>query len=765
MRLLAGPYCGPMANSAQSRTLAPGSGRRVNVFQLLALVGTFAALSVIGGLLLGALAAPFALGTSTVTKSGAQLFEDLPSDFEAGKLSEASYIYANDGKTLLATYYWENRIVVDLEDISDNLKHAVIATEDKRFYEHGAVDLVGIPRALVNNLGSSGTQGASTLTQQYVKNVLIEKAHAAGDDEGVTEATEGTYQRKLREAKLAIAVESEMTKDEILDGYLNIAQFGTSVYGAETAARHYFGVSAKDLSIVQAATIAGITQRPAAYDPVLHPEAAEKRRNIVLSLMYQQSYITKAEYEEARATSVADTLDVQEITQGCVAAKSAAFFCDYVTKVITSDPVFGKTAEERKNLLYRGGLSIVTTIDMKLQKKATAQLKKSIPANESHGIATALSAVEPGTGKILVMAQNRSYDPSDSPKKYTTAINYNTDQSHGGSRGFQPGSTFKPYTLAEWLKSGHTLNSTINATSRTYQQSSFKASCTGFGGTWSPGNSEGSRSGTITALTATRLSVNTGFAAMEQQLDLCDLADTAYDIGFRPSLTNGEDSSDGYFTDDGVEVTPSMTLGVQNTSPLAQAAAYATFANEGKYCDPIAIVSVKDASGKKLKVPDADCRRVVDADIANAVTYALQGVIRPGGGAPALSLSGGRPAAGKTGTAGNNTHTWFVGYTPQLSTAVWVGNPTKDLEMRHISVAGRATQNIYGSTIAGPTWKTFMDTALAKKSAKSFPAVNYSLVGKAYVAPKKEDDSKSTDKKSSDSKKSTSSKSKGKKKS
>lgn len=734
-----------MANSGQPLESTARRGRRINVFQLLGLLGTFAALSVIGGLLIGGMVAPLALGTSTVTSSGAALFDDLPSDFEAGKLSQASYIYANDGKTLLATYYWENRIVVDLTDISDNLQNAVVATEDKRFFEHGAVDLVGIPRAFANNLsGSGGTQGASTLTQQYVKNVLIEKAHAAGDDEGVNEATASTYQRKIKEAKLAIAVEKQMTKNEILEGYLNIAQFGTSVYGAEAAARHYFGVSAKDLSVVQAATIAGITQRPAAYDPVLHPDAAEKRRNIVLSLMYQQSYITKAQYEEARATSVADSLNVQAIEQGCVAAKSAAFFCDYVTKVITGDPVFGKTAEDRKNLLYRGGLSIVTTIDMKLQKEATKQLKESIPANESHGIATALSSVEPGTGKILTMAQNRAYDPSESPKKYTTAINYNTDQEHGGSRGFQPGSTFKPFTLTEWLKTGHTLNDRINATSRTYQQSSFKASCTGFGGTWSPGNSEGSRQGMISALTATRLSVNTGFAAMEQELDLCSLADTAYEVGFRPSQTNGEDSTSTYFTDDGVEVTPSMTLGVQNTSPLAQAAAYATFANDGKYCEPIAIVSVKDSAGKKLAVPTANCRRVIPANIANAVTYALQGVIRPGGGAPALALAGGRPGAGKTGTAGNNTHTWFVGYTPQLATAVWVGNPSKDLEMRHISVGGRATQNIYGSTIAGPTWKKYMDFALAKKPKESFPAVDYSLVGQVYVAPTKPADTKDT---------------------
>lgn len=715
----------------------------MNVFQLLGLMGAFAALAAVGGLLAGGLVAPLALASSGVTKGAAQVFDDLPTELEPGALSQASYIYANDGKTLLATYYWENRIVVPLDEISPLMQHAVIATEDKRFYEHGAVDLMGIPRAVLNNAMGKDTQGASTLTQQYVKNVLIEQAASVGDAEGVNEASASSYERKLREAKLAISLEQQMSKDEILQGYLNIAQFGTSVYGVEAAARHYFDTSAADLTVVQAATIAGITQRPSAYDPVLHPEASELRRNIVLSLMYQQGYITKAEYEEARSTPIADTLDVQEITQGCVAAKSAAFFCDYVTKIITSDPTFGETAEERKDLLYRGGLKITTTIDMKLERAATKLLRKTIPVDEEHGIATALSSVEPGTGKILVMAQNRAYDPSPEPAKYKTAVNYNTDQEHGGSQGFQPGSTFKPFTLSEWLKEGHTLNEQVNAASRSYVSNSFTAPCTNLGtDTWSPGNSEGRSTGWITALYATAQSVNTGFAAMEHELNLCDLADTAYDIGFRPSRTD-----DG----DDVQVVPSMTLGVQNTSPLAQAAAYSTFASGGKYCEPIAILSVTDKDGKDLEVPSANCRRVISEDIADTVTYAMSKVIQPGGGAPAAALAGGRPAAGKTGTAGNNIHTWFVGFTPQLTTAVWVGNPATNLVMRNITINGtRYSPAVYGSSIAAPTWKTFMDTALEGEAKKSLPSPDPTLLGR-YVSrtTTSDDDSKDTDSKSS----------------
>lgn len=719
---------------------------------LFASLGLFIALSLVGGVLAGALVAPIAVGTSKLTSGGVELFDALPTEIEAGQLSQASYVYARNGKTLLATYYWENRIVKPLDQISKNLQDAVIATEDRRFYEHGAIDMMGMSRALVNNAMERDTQGASTLTQQYVKNILVERAHATGDLEGVAEATEGSYNRKLREARMAIALEKTMTKDEILEGYLNIAQFGSSVYGAEAAAQHYFGVPAKDLSIVQAATIAGITQRPNAYDPTTNPEGAERRRNIVLGLMRTQQKITVEEYKEARSTPLVETLNVQDIKQGCTAAKSAAFFCDYVTKVITQDPAFGKTAQDRTRLLYRGGLRITTTIDMKLQRRATKILKASIPANEPNGIATAMTSVNPKNGEILVMAQNRNYDSSENPKKYTTALNYNTDQEHGGSRGFQPGSTFKPYTLVAWLQSGRKLNDVVQGTSRTWDLRQFSASCTGFGGTWRPGNSEGYLAGSMTVTTATAQSVNTAYIDMASQLDQCAIAEAAYDTGFRPSLSNGEDSSNSYFTDDGVEVTPSMTLGVQNTSPLAQASAYATFANQGKYCNPVAILKVTNTQGEELEIPKADCRRTISASVANTVTSALERVPRAGGSAAKAALAGGRTAAGKTGTAGNNTHTWFVGYTPQLSTAVWVGNPTKDLEMRHISVGGRPSQVIYGSTIAAPTWKEFMDVALEGKPKKSFPPPDFNLVGRAPVIKKDDDKDKDKDKKSSDEK-------------
>jgi len=712
-------------------------------------MGAFAGLAAIGGLLAGGLVAPLALASSSLTHGATQVFDDLPTELKPDELSQASYIYANDGKTLLATYYWENRIVVPLDKISPLMQHAVIATEDKRFYEHGAVDLVGIPRAFLNNAMGKDTQGASTLTQQYVKNVLIEKAHSAGDAEGVAEASASNYQRKLREAKLAISLEQQMSKDEILQGYLNIAQFGTSVYGVEAAARHYFSTTAAKLTVVQAATIAGITQRPSAYDPVLHPEASEQRRNIVLSLMYQQGYISKTEYEEARATKLEDTLKVQKITQGCVTAKSAAFFCDYVTKVITSDPVFGKTTQDRQELLYRGGLRIVTTIDMKAQRKATKIMRDAIPVDETHGIADAISTVEPGTGKIVVMAQNRKYDPSPQPAKYKTSVNYNTDQAHGGSRGFQAGSTFKAFTLTEWLKEGHTLNETINATRRPWVANTFNAPCTTLGtDVWNPQNSEGAGSGNITVLHATADSVNTGYSAMEHELDLCSLADTASDVGFRPSESG----------DDDVWVVPSMTLGVQNTSPLAQAAAYATFASGGKYCDPVAIVSVTDANGKKLDVPSADCRRVIPEDVADTVTYALQRVLVPGGTAPESALADGRQAAGKTGTAGNSTHLWFVGYTPQLSTAVWVGNPETNIVMRHITINGHYYPGgVYGGTIAGPAWKQFMDYALAGEPKESLPPAAPSMLGRYTPPPSSSssDDDKDGDSSKTSSKSST----------
>lgn len=709
-----------------------GSAIAQHITRTIALLVTFVLVAGIGGVLAAGLFAPFATGVSAATNATQSIFDELPEELEPQDLPQQSRIYDTNGG-LLAVFYDQNRLIVPLDDISEHLQHAVIATEDRRFYEHGGVDPEGLIRALLVNRFSNRTEGASTLTQQYVKNVLINNALLEDDQAAVEAAREQTEERKLREMKLAITLEHRMTKDQILEGYLNIAQFGSSVYGAEAAAQYYFGVRAKDLSIVQAATIAGVTQAPNRWDPSIEGNADEtqQRRDWVLGAMLREEYITQEEYDEAIALSVEETLNVQPVRVGCETAANSAFFCDYVTKVITSDPVFGETQKERAELLTRGGLIIHTTLDPDLQLAAMQEVRNSVPGDNDYGVASVIVTVKPGTGEILAMAQNRAYTTSREPELGYTNMNYATSQNYGGSQGFQPGSTFKPFVLAEWLKQDRNLRETVSAQGRTWRGDEWNAHCvdgnfTG-GGSWTPRNVEGSGSGFISVLQATSRSINTAYTTIASELDLCDIADTAKDIGFVP----GRNSDEGQ-----VAVLPSMILGSQNVAPLDMANAYATFASGGTHCDPIAIKSIQTRTGEELEVPASNCKQVLTSNVANGVTYALEDVLKSGSGRSS-ALAGGRPAAGKTGTTNSNINTWFVGYTPQLSTAVWVGNPDdQKFRLRNLRLGGQRYGTIYGSTLAAPMWKRYMDIAHQGIDNTPFPRVDdITLEGRRVGVP------------------------------
>ncbi|MDT0166560.1 transglycosylase domain-containing protein [Actinotalea sp. AC32] len=701
-------------------------GRQVNFFQALALLIAFLLMAGVGGVLAAGLVMPAVATTSVVTDTSVRLFDDLPSELEPQELSEQSRVWAADG-SLLATFWYQNRIVVPLEEIAPVMQQAVVAVEDHRFWEHGGVDVAGMGRALMTNLTSDDTQGASTLTQQYVKNVLIETAIANNDVQAIQDArvAEGTagIARKLQEAKMAIALEKRMTKEEILQGYLNIAQFGTSVYGVEAAARHYFSISAKDLSYLQAATIAGITQAPSANDPIASPEQSQARRNVVLGTMRAQDMITEEEYQAGIATPLADTLNVSDSGNNCQAAGGAAYFCDYVTKVILESPEFGETREDRRDLLFAGGLDIYTTIDLRMQAVADEEIRAAVPDTDPTGIGHALVSVEPGTGKILAMAQNRTYNPRTDPPPGPgeSAINYNTDAPYGASTGFQVGSTFKPFVLAEWLAQGKSLNQSVDASSKEYKSRDLSASCipgNPFASLdadpYEPKNVDGQGSGRMSVLSATANSVNTAYMNMASQLDYCGIVEMAKTIGFHRA--DGLD----------VEILPSTVLGAQQASPLTMASAYATFAANGTYCEPIAITRVTDSEGQELPVPSANCREVLDPAIASTVTYALQSVMTDGSGR--RSQISGRPSAGKTGTTNENTHTWFVGYTPQVVSAVWLGNPDVKLPMQQIRINGQYYPQVYGGLIAAGTWDRYMTRALDGLPVATFAPPSNRLV-------------------------------------
>ncbi|WP_407320464.1 transglycosylase domain-containing protein [Isoptericola halotolerans] len=714
--------------------------RTIPATQMVALLLAFLLAAGAGGVLAAGFVIPAVAGANAAADSTIEMYDEVPAELEPQPLSQQSRIYADNGK-LLATFYYQNRIVVSLDEISDHMEHAAVAIEDERFYDHNGVDPKGITRAALNNLSGSATQGASTITQQYVKNMLIEAALQEDDPFAVIDAHEDTLNRKLREAKMAIAIEKKMSKEEILQGYLNVAQYGVNqIYGVESAARYYFDKSAADLSIVEAATIAGVTKAPSDFDPTRQPEQAEERRNLVLQNMWKLGYITTSEREEAQAVPIKDTLNVSPVSAGCQSAKGSAFFCDYVIKEILLDPTYGETRADRNELLYRGGLEIHTTLDMKMQREANKTIKAHVPADDASGLEASVVSVEPGTGEIKAMAQNVPYSGTAAAEKTRhTTVNYNADYIHGASGGFQPGSNFKPVVLAQWLREGHTLNETVTANKVGRWPQNFNAPCTRLTSEkpWEPANAEGNTAGNISVLRATYESVNTAYASMGYEINLCDLADNAWDMGFRPTSKTGHGPLTVAEKPD-VDVQAPMVLGTQESSPLNMAAMYATLASGGTYCTPVAITEVTGPDGEGYDVPKSQCdSNALPSNIANTVVYAMEQVFSGTGTARSLGgLADGRPVAGKTGTSQLAAQTWFSGFVPQLATSVWVGSvddPQEDHATVPITVNGVTHIPMYGSRVAAPAWKDYMDDAVAGMPVQDFGAPDANLIGRSPV--------------------------------
>ena len=692
------------------------TSRAVNPAQLLSLFLGFLLVAATGGLLTAGMAMPMVAAVGATSEASTRLFDELPTELGNETLSEQSTMYAEDG-TLLATFYAENRIVVPLEDISENMIDAVIAIEDQRFYDHGGVDPEGLMRAAVENLTGASQQGGSTLTQQYVKNVLIEAGQQAGDPEAVEEARAPTLGRKLREAKLAISVERVKTKDEILEGYLNIAQFGRSQWGVETASQYYFNKDAADLSVGESAVLARITQSPARWDPETNPENAEAGRNTVLATMLRQDFITQEEHDEAVEEEIEDMLDITPTQNGCTAAGNAAYFCDYVVRTILQDPAFGDDTDERRQLLNRGGLEIQTTIDLDAQDAAHETVMNNVPADDPSGVSSAISTVEPGTGEIVAMTQNTEHGPPTESNPRGTQVNFNVDRAYGGGGGFPTGSTFKVFVLAEWLRSGNSLSEIVDGSpGQHFPRSSWNFSCAPtVADDYDPGNIEGIGTGPMSVLDATEQSVNTAFVDMANQLDVCDIDELARSTGMH--LGTGVDEASGR----ALRLSPSMVLGPNEIAPLTMAASFATFASGGTYCRPIAITGVTGPDGEDIPVPEQDCEQVLDSDVVNGMNHALQRVVGQRSGTGWRADIPDRPTAGKTGTSNDNGHAWFVGYVPQLATAVWVGHSEGNVPMQNITVNGQFHRNLFGGAVPAPMFGEYMSQATDGMSVENFP--------------------------------------------
>ncbi|MFV0458688.1 MAG: penicillin-binding protein [Actinomycetales bacterium] len=663
------------------------------------LLAAFTATSLIAGVLTGGLLLPAVGAAGESTQAGIDFFEGLPGDFQVSQPSQQSRILWADGSEM-ATFYYENRILVPLASVAPVMRQAIVAIEDNRFYEHSGADPKGILRAAVNNAAGQDTQGASTLTQQWIKNVLLNEALAAKDEEAVKALQTPDKARKVREIKLALSAEKTYSKDEILQNYLNIALFGDGQYGVQTASRHFFSKDASQLNLEDAALLAGMVQSPTRWNPLRNPEGAQERRDIVLGEMLRFDMITQEQYDASVAVPVAAQLHEEETQNGCSYAGSAAYFCDYITWVIRNDEAFGPDEASRLELLYGGGLTITTTLDPDKQAEAQrAVTRRSI--SKRRGVGVALSSVDSTTGQIVAMAQNRTYTTKADAPSGSTAINYNVDQAYGGGVGFQVGSTYKPFTLATWLASGRSLNDTVDAGKYNRR---FRASCIDSVSRYSPGNSEGGGAGRMSVLQATYNSVNTAYAAMASRLDLCDIRDTAMALGVHKA-TGGEP-----------DVNPSSFLGTNDIAPLTMASAYGGFANGGIYCKPVAILEVKDSQGQVLPKPEPDCHEALDPAVVSQVNAALSQVLIRG---TAKRVGGiGRAAGGKTGTANDSMETWFVGFAAGgLSTAVWVGTPDR---------SPKRLGGVYGATYAAPIWRDYMVDAVRDMPAQSFASVTRS---------------------------------------
>jgi len=680
--------------------------RRRTAGGTLRVAGWFLGVSVVGGALLAGLALPVVGGAAVATTRAADDYQKLPADLPTVPPAAASVLLDGAGNRI-ATFYDEDRISVPLSSVAVVMRQAQVAIEDYRFYDHGGIDLKGTLRALVKNQSSNSTQGGSTLTQQYVKNLLIQLSD--GDPDKIAAAHAPTIERKVQELRYAAELEKKLTKDQILGNYLNIAYYGDNAYGIEAAARHYFSKPAADLTLTEAALLAGIVRSPTEYDPVTNPDAAKTRRDLVLTRMRDVGLITDAQMTDAQSADLGLRLSVMH--NGCTAS-TVPWFCDYVVHDFANNPDFGSTEAERLDLLYRGGLTIRSTLDPQAQAAADQALAdRTDPTDRA---AAAMATVEPGTGRILAIAQSRAYGTGDGQ----TTVDYAVDHAYGGSNGFQDGSTNKAFTAAAAVNQGYGSEYKIDSP---FSIGGFAAqtSCQGKkvpADGWHPSNDENKPNvygPVITMREALRKSVNTYFAQLEEKVGLCNTVQMAEAAGLHRA--------------DGTALREYLpfTLGINEVSPLNVADSYATFAARGVHCDPIAIDAITRPDGSSVAPPKANCAQTIKPEVADVVTNMLQSVMQPGGTGQNATLNDGRDAAGKTGTTNGAVAVWYTGYTPQMSTSIWVGDPDSyGYKMNNIVIGGTRYDQVCGACVAAPIWQQMMNSALSGKPKKSFHAAD-----------------------------------------
>ncbi len=683
----------------------------------LAQLGRYFLICAIAGTLVAAMFMPAAAIATTAMHSADDFITNAPVTLDLAAPPQTTKILAANGATI-ATLYAQDRQVVDLKAMSPFIKEGIVSIEDSRFYEHGGVDPTGILRALVAT-ANGGRQGASTITQQYVNNVLIEQLVADGKTDQAKFGMDKTVADKVKEMRLAISVEKTQSKDEILAGYLNIIYFGNGAYGIEAAAKLYFNTTAAKLTLPQAASLAGVVNNPSFYDPITQPENLVDRRNDVLARMLAQGKISQKDHDAAVKTPM--TLHVTKSAQGCAAASMAPYFCDYVQQLILNDKAYGATVEERTKMLYQGGLTIKTTLDPELQKVAQDQVNGTISATDPLQRGASVVSVQPGTGKVLTMAQNTIYNPTAKDGNYmgnfALPVNDANGQPLNGAGGFAVGSTFKPFVFAEWLNSGHSMMTSINGAVREYPAGyPWKNSCGSTTGSYDPnvpGESLLPNDGpndyhSMTAYLGLATSINTVTFQTATALDFCNIQKIATAAGVKDGHTNQPyDVSDS-----------SSLIGTHDVAPIDMATAFATFANGGVSCSPVALASVTDAAGTKYPVPATDCQRAMSTEVAAGVTHALQYMLTNGSGY-AIPLNNKDSSFAKTGTTDGNIQTWTIGANSGIATAAWFGSYKGNDEKyinQDLTVNGVYYPNIDGNQLAGSNWAAVMNQAAQNPS-------------------------------------------------
>ncbi len=641
---------------------------------------------VLAGLVLAVAALPGNLIGGQVAKAALGAYAELPDALRTPTQPQRSYLYANDGETLITTFYDVNRSDVPLAEIAPVMRQAIVAAEDRRFYSHGGADLRGIARALVANLRGGGTeQGGSTLTMQYVRNVL--KTDPTRTAEERQAATDQTVGRKIQEIRYASALEKSLSKDEILNRYLNIAYFGSGAYGVAAASQRYFGKAPADLTMGEAALLAGLVKSPDEYSPIDGDRAGSlERRAYVLDAMAETGAITPAQAAAVKAEKL--TLHPTAQPNGCTSVAQGhddwGYFCDYLRQWWLTQPAFGSTVKEREQALRRGGYTVVTTLDPKIQQ--TAQQQATAVYGYDNKRALPIAAVEPGTGRVLAMAVNRHYSLDENPAGQANHPNTVNPLISGGDSvdGYQAGSTFKLFTMLAALEAGKPLSTGFDAPAKlpTRYAADGEGACDG---KWCPANANPEwMDGYRMMWDGFGRSVNTYFVWLAEQVGPAKAVEMAQRLG----ITFRADS-DADFAKDNAENWGAFTLGVAATTPLDLANAYATVAAEGTYCTPVPVVSVTAANGEKVAVGQPSCKKVLDTDVARAATDAARCPVGQqsaygqcnGGTATSVDRIVGRPVAGKTGSSERNATETFVGFTPQVAVAGIAANPDDSTDL------------------------------------------------------------------------------------